>query len=80
MALIWHGCFLFWYSGSSAGSFAARNPSVAVSLATSSHEADYSFAACVGLSVAEHLATKPALSRSLININIPDLPQEAIKA
>lgn len=70
------------YSGTVAAALEALLhgiPAVAVSLATSSHEADYSFAARVGLSVAEHLATKPALSRSLININIPDLPQEAIK-
>ncbi|MGI6598010.1 MAG: 5'/3'-nucleotidase SurE [bacterium] len=70
------------YSGTVAAALEALLhgiPAVAVSLATSNPEADYGFAARVGLSVAERLITKPALSRALININVPDLSRSAIK-
>ncbi|MGI6604230.1 MAG: 5'/3'-nucleotidase SurE [bacterium] len=54
-------------------------PAVAVSLASYAADLDYAVAARVARSVAERLYQKSALSRTLLNVNVPYLPQEKIK-
>lgn len=70
------------YSGTVAAAFEALLhgiPAIAVSLATYGEETDYGLSAAVALAVAERLAAKPVLSRTLININVPDLRKADIK-
>ncbi|MGE5454034.1 MAG: 5'/3'-nucleotidase SurE, partial [Methylocystaceae bacterium] len=54
-------------------------PSIAVSLTTFDHEANYDFAARYTRALIRVLSETGIDKNTLVNVNIPDLPQEKIK-